>query len=355
MPKAATKSKTAKKAHLSFKPTVVTKRLLQVLPERSQDIMVKRYGLGEDTERMTLEAIGQMYDITRERVRQIENHSLNTIRRSEAYEKEQKSFDEIEEVIYSLGAIVPEDDFLKYVSNDVHVQNHLHFLLVLGHPFVRMKENEHFTHRWHVDENMASTVEDALRRLYANLKDDELISEGELINVFLEHLRDVSEQYRDEEILRRWLRLSKQIDRNPLGEWGRTSSSNVHLRGIRDYAYLVIRQHGSPMHFSEVARRIEKLFDKKAHVATTHNELIKDDRFVLVGRGLYALSEWGYIRGVVKDVIIAILEKYGPLTREEIIDKVLKERYIKENTIAVNLQDTDTFKKIEGSKYTLAS
>lgn len=354
MPKTASKQKTTKKARLSFKPNAVTKRLLAVLPERSQDVMTKRYGLGSSANRMTLEAIGQVYGITRERVRQIENHALNTIRKSEAYEKEQKVFEEIEEVIYSIGAIVPEEDFLDLVSSDAGVQNHLHFLLVLGHPFVRMKENEHFTHRWHVDEGVATSVEDALKRLYNSLSDEELISESELISSFLDHLKDVSEQYRDEEVLRRWLALSKQIDHNPLGEWGRASSQNVRLRGIRDYAYLVIRQHGSPMHFSEVARQIQKLFEKEAHVATTHNELIKDERFVLVGRGLYALSEWGYLKGVVKDVIKAILKKNGPLTRDEIVDKVLKERYIKENTIAVNLQDADTFQKTEDEKYTIA-
>jgi len=262
-------------------------------------------------------------------------------------------FDEIEELIYSLGVIVPEEDFLNFVSKDKSLQNHIHFLLVLGSPFVRLKEDERFTHRWHVNSDIASKVEDALERLYRSLGDEDLISESELIRIFLEHLKEVSEHYRDKEILRRWLDLTKRIGSNPLGEWGRVSSQNVKLRGIRDYAYLVIREHGSPMHFGEVARQIEELFNKRAHVATTHNELIKDERFVLVGRGLYALSEWGYIKGVVKDVIKAILKKNGSLTRDEIVEKVLKERYIKENTITVNLQDTDTFKRTQDDKYSL--
>ena len=104
----------------------------------------------------------------------------------------------------------------------------------------------------------------------------------------------------------------------------------------------------------EVADAIQKLFSKKAHVATTHNELIKDKRFVLVGRGLYALSEWGYSAGVVKDVLREILEKSGPLTREEIIDKVRKERYVKDNTIIVNLQDSAIFKRLPNGSYIIA-
>ena len=108
------------------------------------------------------------------------------------------------------------------------------------------------------------------------------------------------------------------------------------------------------MHFREVAETIIELFGHDAHVATTHNELIKDPRFVLVGRGLYALSEWGYSTGVVKDVLRQILETEGPLSREEIIDKVRKERYVKDNTILVNLQDPNLFKKLSNGQYTVA-
>ena len=120
---------------------------------------------------------------------------------------------------------------------------------------------------------------------------------------------------------------------------------------MRDYAFLVIRKHGSPIHFREVAKQITTMFNKKAHVATTHNELIKDPRFVLVGRGLYALAEWGYTPGVVRDVIRTVLEKNGPLSKEEVIDKVMKERYVKENTIVVNLQNPKYFRRDKDGKY----
>ena len=139
-----------------------------------------------------------------------------------------------------------------------------------------------------------------------------------------------------------------------MGEWGVAQSPNVRAKGMRDYAYLTIKRHGSPMHFTEVARTISDLFDRKAHVATCHNELIKDSRFVLVGRGLYALSEWGYSAGVVKDVIQEILKKYGPLTRSEIIERVRKERYVKDNTILVNLQDSKLFGRDDKGRYVSA-
>jgi len=115
----------------------------------------------------------------------------------------------------------------------------------------------------------------------------------------------------------------------------------------------VLRKHGKPLHFTEVAEQIEEMFDKEAHIATCHNELIKDDRFVLVGRGLYALSEWGYTNGVVRDVIKDILKQKGPLSKEDVIKEVLKQRQVKENTIYVNLQNPRYFRKDVKSRYSL--
>jgi hypothetical protein len=342
------------KISATFKPKQSVKRLLSVLGDRSKDVITSRFGLGNDTKRMTLEAIGKKYKITRERVRQIENYSIVNIRKSKEYAKEKAVFDELRKIVTELGSVISEEALLKHLSKDKSTQNQIHFLLVVGDEFSKDKEDEEFKHRWTVDKDLSKKVHQAIRDLYTKLSDDEILLESDMIDKFLEHLKDVSDKYKNQEIAKRWLELSKLIDRNPLGEWGKTGSSNINAKGMRDYAYLVIRRHGSPIHFREVAKLITDLFKKKAHVATTHNELIKDPRFVLVGRGLYALSEWGYMSGVVKDVIKNIIEKNGPLTKDEIIKKVLKERYVKENTIMVNLQNPKFFKKSKDGKYSVA-
>ncbi len=300
---------------------------------------------------LTLDAIGKKYGITRERVRQIENYAIEMVRKSEEYKEEKATFTEIENLLHSLGGIVVEDDFLGHVSKDKSLQNHVFFLLVIGEPFKKLKEDDNFKHRWHVNEELAKKVESALSKLYANLSTDDLLPESEMINRFLQHLEDVSERYKNQEVIKRWMAISKVIGKNSLGDWGMSNSSNIKNKGVRDYAFLVIRKHGSPIHFREVAKQITEMFDKKAHVATTHNELIKDKRFVLVGRGLYALAEWGYVPGVVRDVIKAVLDKGGPMTKDEVIAKVMKERYVKENTIAVNLQNPKYFKRDKDGKY----
>ena len=340
-------------AIITFKPKQVTKRLSNVLGERPRFVIMNRFGLGDNASRMTLEAIGGTYGITRERVRQIENFGLNAIRKSDIFDKEQIVFEELVKLVTELGGIVSEESLLGHISKDPKIQNHVHFLLVLGDEFKKEKENKEFRHRWSVDSEIAKIVQASLQDISKKLTKNDIVSEGEMIANFVNQLKDISEQYKNEEIIKRWLGLSKIIGRNPLGEWGIAESSNINARGVRDYAFLVIRRHGSPMHFTEVAEAITSLFGKSAHTATCHNELIKDKRFVLVGRGLYALKEWGYQTGVVKDVIKKVLEQNKALSREEIVKQVLKERYVKENTIAVNLQDTNIFKRDKQGKYLL--
>lgn len=339
---------------LSFNPKQVVKRLLSSLPARAQDVIVGRFGLNQTGNEMTLEAIGKKYGITRERVRQIENYAIIHIRKASTYEKEAAVFEELKNTINKMGGVVSEEDLLNHLGKEISTQKYIHFLLVVGDDFNKIKEDIEFKHRWHINKELAEKIHNALRKLYERLGDDEIIPESEIVASFLEHLKEVSDEYKQDEILTRWLSISKNVAKNPLGEWGKSKSSNIKTKGVRDYAYLILRRHGSPIHFREVAKLIGDIFKKKAHVATTHNELIKDPRFVLVGRGLYALKEWGYSTGVVRDVIHEILKKDGPLSKEQILEKVMKERYVKPNTIMVNLQNPKFFKKNKQGLYTVA-
>jgi hypothetical protein len=339
---------------ISFKPKKITKKITSHLADRASDVIMSRFGLTPDGERKTLEEIGKKYNITRERVRQVEDTALHLIKKSDAYKAEQAVFDELKQLMHKLGSVVAEHEFLPFISKDKETQNHIHFFMVLGDVFKKHREDENFHTRWSVDDTMADKVHDALRKLYANLKDEDLIPETEMIKKFFEQMKDVSEQYRDEEIAKRWLSMSKTIAKNGLGEWGKATSPNVRTRGVKDYAFLVMRRHGSPMHFKEVADSISKTFGKKTHYATCHNELIKDSRFVLVGRGIYALAEWGYKAGIAREVIQDILKREGPMSKDDVVTKVMKERYFKKNTILVNLANPKYFKKNKTGLYTVA-
>ena len=343
-----------KKVPLSFKPKQLTKKLLQNLQDRSRYVVSNRFGLDGDGERRTLDSIGQEYKITRERVRQIENFALNAIRKSSSFQEAKGVFEEISTLLHSLGGIVEEKHLLSQASSDRLTQNHVHLYLVLGDQFSKIKDDEHFKTHWVVDHETGDLVKKILKDIHESIGQGDLISENEILQKILGHesAAKIKTEHKTNEAARRWLELSNKIAPNPLGEWGQADSSAVKTRGVKDYAYLVMRKHGSPMHFREVAQSIEKIFGRKVHTATCHNELIKDERFVLVGRGVYALKEWGYKKGVVRDVIADILKAEGPLTKEEVIEKVLKERYLKKNTILVNLQNQKHFKKLADGRYT---
>ena len=338
---------------ITFSPKSITKDLLTGLPERSLKVLTDRYGLSAKGESRTLDAIGREYGITRERIRQIENHGLTAVRESEIYAAKAEALEELKQAIHTLGSVVAEETILARVPKSESDRNHLVFLLTVGHHFADRREDANFKARWHVDEQLALAVERALANLYESIEASRLTPEEEFVELFGKLLKQEGVKNRPPDVLVRWLHISKRIGKNPLGEWGRIESPHVRIKNTRDFAYLTLKRHGSPMHFQEVAKGIQSLFSREAHPATTHNELIKDSRFVLVGRGLYALKEWGYEPGVVREVIKGIISREGPLPRETIIERVKRERYVKDATIAVNLQ-SPMFTRLPDGTYALA-
>lgn len=333
---------------LSYSPKSVSKELLVGLPERVKRVLTDRFGLNSAGKGRTLEAIGKEYGITRERIRQIESGGLASVRDSENYARHTKTLEELKKIVNDLGSVIAEHTLLAEIPKTDSERNHLVFLLTVGHHFTDKREDADFHRRWHVDAALAETIEEALSDLYESIDASALLPERDFMQQFGKLLKDAGVKNRDEEVMLRWLKLSKRLGRNPLGEWGRIESPHVRIKNTRDFAFLTLKRHGSPMHFTEVARGIRELFKKPAHPATTHNELIKDGRFVLVGRGLYALKEWGYAPGVVREVIRNILERDGSLSREEIIDRVKRERYVKDATIVVNLQHSEFVRQNDG-------
>ncbi len=335
----------------------IVKDILKDIPnERARDVLVRRFGLGKRVQHETLESVGRSYNITRERVRQIENSALEMARKSPSYKKYSKAFKKLAEFIESMGDVVSQDEILNSIAKSEKQHNYLLFLLAVGDYFKYNKESKDFIQFWYLDDTRAKAIKEAVKKLYEELDKNAALSEDEIVEMFKKILEDekLIPKSKDEKgVITRWLSTYKKLTRNPLGEWGRVDSPQMRVKGLRDHAYLALKAHGSPLHYTEVAEKIKDMFGKDAHPATTHNELIKDDRFVLVGRGIYALREWGYTPGMVKDVIKDILEKHGPLTKEEVVEKVKRERHVKDSTIKVNLQDKNLFKRLDDGRFTL--
>ncbi|MBI4114228.1 MAG: hypothetical protein HY445_00100 [Candidatus Niyogibacteria bacterium] len=333
---------------MPFKPELFIKTLLSNVPARSREILERRYGIGKTGKKETLEAIGKDHKITRERVRQIENHALGKIRDALNAPEIKAAFEFLENAVREEGTLVGEDAFLDDVTEKSSQKNDVLFLLALGKQFAYIREDDAFHARWATDDTGRKTIETALINFSKNLHDHPL-SEKDAYARFCQHL---GKEF-PPATLTSWLAISKRIAKNPFGEWGPADSAHIRPRGIRDLAYLFMRKHGSPLHFREVADGIKSTLNHPAHHQTVHNELIKDNRFVLVGRGLYALTEWGYQPGIVRNVIQAVIKKHGALSRAELVKHVLKERHVKENTIVINLQNRKYFQKLPNDKYSL--
>ena len=105
----------------------------------------------------------------------------------------------------------------------------------------------------------------------------------------------------------------------------------------------------------QIAECISKSgFDNRSvNLQAVHNELIRHDNFVLIGRGIYALSEWGYERGTVAEVIEKILAEKGELAQDQIVDLVLKRREVKKITIVLALKNNKQFVRVGRKQYRL--
>lgn len=339
---------------LPVHPEEVTKKLFAVLSKRTKDVLEQRFGLGKNPNRLTLEAIGQKYGITRERVRQIEADGFNRIRKSPQMQESAPVFTALEGYFEYQGGVVKEEHILKNLASHPKHENHVYFLLSLHDPFLRFHENDELRDRWAHGETAEGNAKKSLDGAVEELrKIGKPVGEKELYDVLSSSARTVTGSEVGNTVLANWLALSKLISKNYFDQWGLVEFPEIKPRGVRDLSHMVMARHGKPLHFSEVASHVGKLTGQPVHVQTVHNELIKDDRFVLVGRGLYALSSWGYTPGVVKDVISEVFKKNGPMAKDKIISEVLRQRIVKPNTVFINLENKKYFKKLADGRYNL--
>lgn len=322
------------------------KALLGVLNKKHRDIMERRFGLFGKKQKQTLEEIGGIYGITRERVRQIEEASLKKIKKSGEFIANQKVIFAVKNEMEKTGGVVEEEKFLKDFSPSESEQNHLLFILRLIDEASYSRADNKFKGYFTINPPFVEKIKEVLIGFGGELqKENAVLSEKEIADKFGDFAKEKIADATSKNILISWLGLANFIGNNQFGEWGPSSSIHISPRGSRDFAYLILKKENKPLHFREIAEKIEHNFSRKAHFQTVHNELIKHPDFILVGRGMYALKDWGYKSGTVKEIIAGILKEKGPLPKEKIIEEVLKERFVKQDTILVNLQNKEHFKK----------
>lgn len=340
---------------IQLKPKEVSQNLLRNIEnKRVRDVIEDRFGL-KNGEKKTLEAIGKKYGITRERVRQIEADGLKVLLRPAVYGVADAVFRALEDHLKEHGGVAAEDHLLASVA-DKKTHPHVSFLLTVGKQFQKRQETDVAHPTWYTSKDAREAVEKILSNVYRELDTKKTpVTREALLVIIGQQAEKVLGIKPSEHVLANFLGIAKEIGENPYREYGLVSWASIHPKGVRDKAYLVLQKAGKPMHFREVANAINGMnwTKKPAHPQTVHNELIKAaDRFVLVGRGLYALREWGYTPGTVAEVMKEVIRDAGrPLERAEIVKRVLDKRFVKENTILLNLQNRSLFAKKEDGKY----
>lgn len=324
---------------------MVNNALSGLKKDRDKEVLKRRGGI--NVRHQTLEQIGQDLNITRERVRQIEKAALARVR--ELQTRNDQFGDEISTMLIETGGLISLDSISKQLSLSEEQLPHAIFLIRVNPNMLILDRNDHHSHIIGSAENYTpekiKLVHEALIDAFkAYGKPTKFESVGKHIDGphSVESLIELATASN----------YLTELD----GHWGLTSWPEVNPKSIRDKIYLVLKRTGRPLHFSDIARKISELSanPKKVTTQAVHNELIKDKRFVLIGRGIYALAEWGYRSGTVADIIEEILrEEGGPLPKDEIVKRVLARRQVKTTTIVLNLQEKPQFKRVEKGVYTL--
>lgn len=320
--------------------------------EREREIIARRFGLFDRKE--TLEQIGEMLGITRERVRQLEKSVVAKLKT----QAEQGKVPHVADFQAKVLELLSEDGEVARVSKlasqlndnpDREEQARVAFMSQLCPKLAVINEDDNF---WASVSNTAVYDEKTLKTKVGELI-DAIKKLGEPKSIKEVAKADGVEDPKQAEALASTSKkLATLNDR-----WGLIKWPMVNPKNIRDKIYVILKENGKQMHFNEIAAAIKDSDFKRKDVTTQaiHNELIKDKRFVLIGRGIYALKEWGYERGTVADVIAQVLQDAGePLHRDEIVKRVLKSRFVKETTILLNLQGKPQFKRVAKATYTLA-
>ncbi|MBI4085561.1 MAG: hypothetical protein HY432_03620 [Candidatus Liptonbacteria bacterium] len=324
------------------------------LDDRQRDVLAGRFGLNGDSN--TLAELGKKYDITRERIRQIEAAALNTLSEKAPEHPAMSEFMErSKKHIKNSGGVAKKLHFLEHHKNfigDIE-ENHLDLLVeTTGHLRLHREDNDFWPFYYSDKENVNNAggfISDWEKFLRA--RKEEILSSPK----YHVHFRTFVKKSRvNPAHAESYISISKRFHTNHYGDSGLSEWPEIKPVTIRDHIYLILKKESKPIHFVDIARLIsERNAEKKALNATVHNELIKDPRFVLVGRGIYGLSEHGYKPGTAREVIQRILRENGPMRTKELVSTVQKERFFKPNTVLVNLQNKKFFLRQPNGTYVM--
>lgn len=329
-----------------------------VLTEKEKDVITKRFSLNNKP-RQTLDKIGKHYDVTRERIRQIENIALSKLRRTVSNTKLKWINRLAKEMIIQEGGVIVESEIINRILQNIYTKSKIDGMIIVlslncDSELKKIPRTNTSKAFWMLKDLSSTDVRKITEAgLGALKKHGDVMTEDQLISA-VQNLALFKNKTISNKLILSCLSTEKRV-RKLDDKWGLMEWRHVNPRSIRDKAEIILDKAKKPLHFVEISNRIGEVgFDKKVvTVQAVHNELIRYDQFVLVGRGLYALAKWGYEPGTVSEVIEKLLEKNGPMTKKQIIKEVLSQRDVKIGTISLNLQKNPSFVRVGRAVYNL--
>lgn len=295
---------------------------LALLSENARLILEYRTGYKEPIK--TLEEVGQLVGVTRERIRQIQKKNINKIIDTEYWDdciaiKIGNLLIDRDQPLYLEMLEVEDDWFSGFIGNYQHLaaiielfsENQIQLLTINGAVVIsRISQDE-----W---DSLISGFRKSLKAKageYRWTREDiklifkaELESKGaiELLSVLLDTFSGT---------------LQFNSENDVLIAYGKSSESAV---------FTVLQQAESPLHYSELADRASALLGKKVDVRTAHNSLAKLGA-KLFGRGTYGLPKFNPISDLICNHIRTVVAKTlyeGPLAKQWHVTELLA--YLKE-------------------------
>lgn len=335
--------------------TQVFEGILASLADKERSVIVRRIGL--QWERETLQEIWDTYGITRERVRQIEDVGIKKIGRIMRTSSLMKMQESGERILKMHGGVMTRDRLISAIVADIGAEgsiniNIIDVLLQADFNLQRSKPQLGTNTYFHFPEVSKKFIESAHKEAIKILKKRGDIIETtalyEIIKINLFAQFGKIEPIAIDSIMDIYLDIVKGEEKYiGLEKWKILNPST-----LKDKAIYVLKKNKEPVHFLDIANAITEHFGEPVKISTIHNELIRNEEFVLIGRGIYVLKEWGYKDGTVLDVILDIFKKAGtPLSTEEITSRVLKTRQVKTTTIYMNLQNKKHIERVGRNLY----
>lgn len=336
----------------------IVQDLLILLSQKEKHVIKRRFNL-DNTYRATLEEIGKEFSVTRERIRQIEKNALTKLQRNVGNTDLSIINEFIKQVLSEQGGIMTQDDLFASLinilnKNDVDVnKNAISLSLTLDKDLERTPNTINYhPHIKYSNINTSHVKQITEKTINILSKKSDVVPHSKVYDELKKHVKEL-ESGNIQQVISIFT-LDKRL--KPVeGGVGLANWRHINPKTLRDKIYFVLSKHKKPLHFVEIVNKITELqFDnKRINLQAVHNELIRHEQFVLVGRGIYALKEWGYKEGTVADIITDILKDSKVKSQEDIIKEVLKQRHVKKITIILNLKNKPEFERIGREQYKL--